>query len=264
MRTFAGLVIVALAVGAVLRRVDVRLALLLAALAIGVLVRDVAAIGRAFLQTFSNEQFVIPICSAMGFAYVLRQTGCDQHLVSLLVQPIRAVRGLLVPGTVLIGFLVNTPLVSQTSTAVTVGPVLIPLLRSAGVPATTIGAALLLGASLGGELLNPGAPELQTVSTALTIEPQEIVARLRPYLLLHLVVVTLVFWLLSLRFCSVPATQALSASDGTPPRRKTRNRRNQTRRWRFGLVMLRPFGSTGSRRLSRSSRCCCSICPVRR
>jgi len=208
MLAFAGLVIVALAVWAILRRVDVRLALMLAALAMGILARNVDAIFQTFLQTFSQEQFVVPICSAMGFAFVLRQTGCDQHLVQLLVQPVRVVRGLLLPGTVLVGFLVNIPIISQTSTVVTVGPVLIPLLRSAGVPATTIGAALLLGASLGGELFNPGAPELQTARTVLGIDPGEVIARLRPYLLLHLAIATLVFWLLSRRL------QVLAAANG--------------------------------------------------
>ncbi len=196
MLAFAGLVIVAMAVWAILRRVDVRLALMVAALAMGALAGQLPAVLQTFFQTFCREQFVVPICSAMGFAYVLRQTGCDQHLVQLLVRPIRGVRGLLVPGTVLIGFLVNTPIISQTSTAVTVGSVLIPLLRSAGVPSVTIGSALLLGASVGGELFNPGAPELQTVSKALDRDPRDCIARLRPYLLLHLAVTTLTFWLL--------------------------------------------------------------------
>jgi DcuC family C4-dicarboxylate transporter len=177
--------------------VDVRLALMLAALAMGALAGQLPAIVQTFFQTFSREQFVVPICSAMGFAYVLRQTGCDEHLVQLLVRPIRRIRGLLVPGAVLVGFLVNIPIISQTSTAVTVGPVLIPLLRSASVPASTIGAALLLGSSMGGELFNPGAPELQTVSKALEVKAQDCVARLRPYVLLHLLVATLTFWLLS-------------------------------------------------------------------
>ena len=36
-------------------------------------------------------------------------------------------------------------------------------MRAAGYSMATIGACLLLGASVGGELLNPGAPELLTV-----------------------------------------------------------------------------------------------------
>jgi DcuC family C4-dicarboxylate transporter len=83
------------------------------------------------------------------------------------------VRFLLVPGTVVVGFLVNMPIVSQTSTAVTIGSVVIPILRAANLSPVTIGSALLLGCSIGGELLNPGAPELQTTVN----ETQKVVTR---------------------------------------------------------------------------------------
>ena len=68
-----------------------------------------AVIVRTFLATLAREQFVVPICTAMGFAHVLRRTGCDQHLVHLLVKPLEYVRFLVLPGAVLIGFLVNIP-----------------------------------------------------------------------------------------------------------------------------------------------------------
>src|SRR5207302_7972944 len=122
----------------------------------------------------------------------------DQHLVQLLVQPLRRVRPLLIPGTVLVGFLVNLPVVSQTSTAVAIGPVLVPLLLAARISPTTTGAALLLGSSLGGELLNPGAPELTTVSTALKIQATDCVGLILPLLLLQLGLATALFWAISL------------------------------------------------------------------
>src|SRR5688500_13870228 len=124
--TVAALLVIAAAVVAVARQVDVRLVLALAALALGLLAGKPWEVVRTFLATFSSEQFVVPICSAMGFAYVLRHTGCDQHLVRLLVGPVRRVRPVLVPGAVLVGFAVNIPIISQTSTAVAVGPVLLP------------------------------------------------------------------------------------------------------------------------------------------
>src|SRR5947209_1469730 len=159
MTLLLGLAIIAAAVYAIVRRAEVRLVLLLAALALGAAAGDVPAIVRTFLTTLANEQFVVPICTAMGFAYVLRHTGCDQHLVHLLVRPLQRVRLLVVPGAVLVGFLVNIPVISQTSTAVAIGAVLVPLLRSARVSPATTGAAILLGSSVGGELLNPGAAE---------------------------------------------------------------------------------------------------------
>src|SRR5205823_3886719 len=99
--------------------------------------------------------------------------GCERHLVLLLVRPLRRVRWLLVPGVVVVGFLVNVPVISQTSTAVCIGPVIVPLMRAAGYSMPTIGACLLLGASVGGELLNPGAPELLTVAKETGVSPIE-------------------------------------------------------------------------------------------
>ena len=195
----------AAAVVLVVRGWDVRLVLLGAAVLIaGASALDagdpgpLAAVAREFLATFSNEKFVVPICSAMGFAYVLRHTGCERHLVLLLVEPLRHVRGLLVPGVVVVGFLVNVPVISQTSTAVCIGPVVVPLMRAAGYSMATIGACLLLGASVGGELLNPGAPELLTVA-ARTGVPTTVQANryLPPLVFVQLAVSAGVIWLMS-------------------------------------------------------------------
>lgn len=186
--------VVAAAVFAVLKGVDVRLALFAAALALGGLSGDVSPVIREFLATFSNEKFVVPICSAMGFAYVLKHTGCDAHLVRLLVGPVKAVRPLMIPGVVLVGFLVNIPIISQTSTAVCLGTVVVPVMRAAGFSPITIGASLLLGASVGGELLNPGAPELLTVAVKTGQSPQAMWEPILWLLVPMLVVSTLVFW----------------------------------------------------------------------
>src|SRR6516164_3047824 len=97
-----GVVIIAAAVWAITRRVDVRLALLVAAFALGAIAQDVPSIVRQFFLTLTNEQFVVPICCAMGFAYVMRLSGCDQHLVQLLVKPLRRFRVLLIPGAVVV------------------------------------------------------------------------------------------------------------------------------------------------------------------
>jgi DcuC family C4-dicarboxylate transporter len=213
-----GLVVIAAAVYAILKRVDVRLALLLAAVALGAVGGDLPSVVRQFFLTLTNEQFVVPICCAMGFAYVMRQSECDQHLVHLLVKPLRRVRGLLIPGAVLVGFLVNIPVVSQTSTVVTIGAVLVPLLRAARISPLTIGASLLLGSSIGGELLNPGAPEFRTICQALStkdniVPSTECVVHVFPLLIPQLVVATTLFWLTSLK----SETQFLREGEaGTP------------------------------------------------
>ncbi|HEX4612944.1 MAG TPA: hypothetical protein VH092_32440, partial [Urbifossiella sp.] len=202
---FAAVLAVAGAIALVVRGWDVRLVLLAAGLATAA-TTDAAAgkvaalpeVVRQFLMTFSNEKFVVPICSAMGFAYVLRHTGCERHLVLLLVAPLRSVRVLLVPGVVLVGFLVNIPVISQTSTAVCIGPVVVPLMRAAGYSFATIGACLLLGASVGGELLNPGAPELLTVASYTKVPtPTQVSEYLPRPVLVQLVVSLVVIWVMS-------------------------------------------------------------------
>jgi DcuC family C4-dicarboxylate transporter len=197
--TLAAFAVVVLVVVAIMRGAEVKLTLLLAALALGCLAGRPAVIVRTFLRFFTDEKFLLPIGCCMGFAFVLRETGCDRHLVHLLLRPLRRVRTLLVPGIVLIGVLVNVPIISQSSTAVAVGSVLVPVLAAAGLSPTTVGAALALGASMGGELLNPGAPELRTVSERLGVPSIACVEHVWPLLLVHVGVTVPLFWLLSAR-----------------------------------------------------------------
>jgi DcuC family C4-dicarboxylate transporter len=212
MTALAGCLVIALAVVAIVRRVEVRLVLILAGLALGAISGDLRPIVRAFLHGLTDEKFLLPLGTCMGFAYVLRHTGCDQHLIHLLLRPLHYVRFLLVPGLVLVAAVVNVPIISQSSTAVAVGTVMVPVLRAARVARTTIAAALALGASIGGELLNPGAPELRTISGATEATSAECVARVWPLLLVHLAVTVPVFWWLSARAEGKAATD-----QGEPP-----------------------------------------------
>jgi DcuC family C4-dicarboxylate transporter len=226
-----GCLVIVLAIYAVYRQLEVRLVLLLAGLTLGALAQAMDAVVRKFLETFSDEKFVVPICTALGFAYVMRHTGCDQHLVRLLVNPLKKVRFLLIPGTVLVGFLVNMPIVSQTSTAVTIGPVVIPILLAARISPPTVGAAVLLGSSIGGELFNPGAPELRTTITESknaadklhlaqkSYDSERCVRRILPLNLLGLGVATAVFWVLALRrerHVQATTTQPAAAEEVQP------------------------------------------------
>ena len=227
MTSLAGLLVIALTVIAILRRAEVRLTLLLAALVLGLLAGDLPRIVRAFLAGFTDEKFLLPIGTCMGFAYVLRHTGCDRHLVLLLLEPLRRVRFLLVPGVVVVAMLVNVPIISQSSTTVAVGAVLVPVLVAARLSPTTISAALALGASIGGELLNPGAPELRTITSATGSTGAACVDRVWPLLLIHLGTTLPLFWLLCIRAerraavpdpgqPGVPAGEALASSTINP------------------------------------------------
>ena len=209
------LLVIVLAVVAILYRFEVRLTLLTAALALGLIARKPHVIVQTFLEFFTREQFLLPIGCCMGFAYVLRHTGCDQHLVHLLLKPLQRVRSLLIPGVVFVGAVVNVPIISQAGAIVAVGSVLAPVMQAANLSPITVGASLALGASIGGELLNPGAPELRTVSGACGTTAVECIHRVWPLLLVHLAVTVPLFWLLCLRAerSRPPATEGTQLPD---------------------------------------------------
>ena len=106
---------------------DVRLLLFLGAVPLFLAAGRPALFISKLAEEMANPETIVPICSAMGFAYVLRLTECDQHLVLLLVRPLRRMRALLIPGGIAAGYLINTTIVSQAATAAVLGPVLIPL-----------------------------------------------------------------------------------------------------------------------------------------
>ncbi|HQR05835.1 MAG TPA: C4-dicarboxylate transporter DcuC [Gemmatales bacterium] len=189
----AGLVILVLTLIALFKGYEVRLILFLAALTLAGLTLQFDKIIVTFFQGLADATSIVPICGAMGFAFVLKAFECDKHLVEALSRPLLYAKWLVVPGTILIGFLVNITIISQTSTSLAVGTVLIPLLRSLGLKGAIIGAALLLGASIGGELLNPGAPELGSIATRLEIKSITLPAYIRDVIFFHLAVAMLVF-----------------------------------------------------------------------
>src|SRR5947208_8264849 len=99
------------------RRLEVRLVLIAGAIPLFAMASGLNAMCIRIVTEMANPGTVVPICSALGFAYVLRITECDQHLVRLLLRPLQRLRGLLIPGGIAAGYLVNTTIVSQTGTA---------------------------------------------------------------------------------------------------------------------------------------------------
>jgi C4-dicarboxylate transporter, DcuC family len=181
----------------VARGLDVRMLLFLAALPLFAAARALPAMVMTIATELVNARTVVPICSAMGFAFVLRATECDLHLVRLLVRPLRRARWLLVPGGIMAGYLVNTTIVSQAGTAAVLGPILVPLLKAGGLGSVSAGAILLLGASMGGELFNPGAVEMTKLAELTGVRSNEVVWRSAPLNLLACAGALAAFWALS-------------------------------------------------------------------
>lgn len=160
LETLAPLAIILIAIILMFKRVDVRLNLGLSAAALFLIAGKLPQLFVFITQQMTNEKTVVPICTAMGFAYVLRITECDRHLTHLLLTPLRYGRWLLIPGGIITAYIVNMAIISQSSTAAIVGTVLLPLLQAGGSKTVIAGSLLLLGSSMGGELFNPGAVEL--------------------------------------------------------------------------------------------------------
>ena len=190
------LVVVAIVAVALIRGVEVRLVLSLAGLALFVWAGRSTDFLGVLVRELANPRTVVPIGAALGFARVLAVTGCDKHLVHLMISPIRKARGLMVPGGIAVGYLVNTAIVSQTGAAAAVGPILFPLLVAAGFSSETSGAILLLGSSMGGELFNEGAVEIATLASLTNLSPRTVVARVAPLNLIACSVALAVAWAL--------------------------------------------------------------------
>src|SRR5688572_1800521 len=123
----AAALVIAGAILLMVRRVDVRLVLLGAGLAMGLLAAQPLAIADTFTAAMVTAM-VAPICASMGFAALMNATGCDRHLVHALLAPVRRLPWLVVPGGILAAYLVNMAVPSQASTAAALGPILVPLL----------------------------------------------------------------------------------------------------------------------------------------
>lgn len=169
----------AAAVAAVWRGVEVRVALLVAGAALAVISGTPMLAADAFARALVAP-IVAPICASLGFAAVLAATGCDQALARLLLGPAGRWPWLCVPVTALAGYVVNVAVSSQTGAAAVLGPLALPLLRTARVRPTHAGAALLFGASFGGDLLSPGAQDVIAVAGATAAQAHALQGHLLP------------------------------------------------------------------------------------
>jgi len=172
MNLFAALVTI-LTFGAILRRVEVRLALLVAGFVLAVASWNLMAWSDAFIKSMTTAGLISVILPAMGFAAVMELTGCDRHLVRLVTDPFIRVRPLLVPGAVLATFLINIAIPSAAGCAAAVGIVLIPAMMAAGVHPAMAAAALLAGTW--GSVFNPGLMHIPVIAKIANVPVMDVI-----------------------------------------------------------------------------------------
>lgn len=82
---------------ALVKRYEARLVLFVAGLFMALISLRPMMAFQQFDKSMTNPNLIIAICSAMGFAAVIKLTGCDVHLVSLLTKPLKKVGVFLLP-----------------------------------------------------------------------------------------------------------------------------------------------------------------------
>ena len=108
----------------------------------------------AFVKQFVNGGLVPTYTTVMGFGYVMSYTKCADHLVNALVRPLAKVPTLVIPGAVVITWVLNIVLPSAVGIAAAVGVLLIPALIALKVRPVMAAAAVFLGTW--GSVVSPG------------------------------------------------------------------------------------------------------------
>ena len=151
---WVGAFIVLLTFAAIVKKYETRMVLFLSGLAMSLMSGKPMDAVDAFSKAMINEGLVTVICTVMGFAFVMKLTKCDSHLVHLLAGLLGRFRVILIPGTIIVTFLINIALPSAAGCGAAVGAIMIPALIGAGVQPVMAACAVLAGTW--GSVFNPG------------------------------------------------------------------------------------------------------------
>lgn len=156
-----GLAIVVVTFYLIYKNYEARLVLALSGLVMGFIGQvvvgtngGVSAAVDAFVKQLVNGGLVPTIVTVMGFGYVMTFTKCSDHLVNLLVKPLARVPVIVIPGAVIITWLLNIVLPSAAGIAAAVGVLLIPALIALKVRPVMAAAAVFIGTW--GSVVSPG------------------------------------------------------------------------------------------------------------
>lgn len=148
-----GCILVLITLFLLIKRYEARMVLVVA----GIVMCACAGNPMAALNSFAKgmgSSMISSACSSMGFALVMRFTGCDKHLINFLAKGLTKVHFLIIPGVVLATFAVNMALPSAAGTAAAAGAIFIPIMMGAGIHPAMAAAAVKCGTY--GSMLNPG------------------------------------------------------------------------------------------------------------
>lgn len=182
-----GGLIVLLTFVAIIKKYETRMVLFLSGLLMAILSGKPLEAITAFQAAMVNGGLVPVICTVMGFAFVMRLTKCDSHLVHLLAGPLTKFRAILIPGAVLVTWTINIALPSAAGCAAAVGAILIPALMAAGVHPAMAASAVLAGTW--GSVISPGNSHNPFVAKLANVDVMTVIATLSSTALITVVVV---------------------------------------------------------------------------
>ena len=137
-----------------LKRHESRMVLIAAGILMCIIAGKPMAALDAFAKSMTNAGLITSVCSCMGFAWCMKYTGCDKHLVVAIGKVLKKMRFLLIPGATLATFVLNIAIPSAAGCSAAVGVIFIPILMAAGVHPAMAAAAVKSGTY--GSMLNPG------------------------------------------------------------------------------------------------------------
>lgn len=152
----------------------------------------------AFTHAMVQPALIKAICASMGFAFVMKVTKCDKHLVKLLTAPLKNVGFFLIPLAFMVTFFIAIAIPSAAGCSAAVGATLIPLLMASGIKPAMAAATVLCG-TIGG-ILSPGVSHTALISEISGKNIQEIILVQTPNALTAGVIVMISLMIMALIF----------------------------------------------------------------
>lgn len=171
---FIGIAIVLVTIYFLVKQYESRMVLFIAGLIMAAFAGNPLAAFDAFAKNMTTAGLIEAICSVMGFAYVMKVTGCDKHLINLVAKGLIKVKPILIPGATLATFAINIALPSAAGCAAAVGAIFIPILIAAGVHPAIAGAAVWAGTF--GSMLNPGLSHNPFIAKLANVPVMKVIA----------------------------------------------------------------------------------------
>lgn len=129
-----GIIIILVTIYLLIKQYETRMILFVAGLLMCTIAGKPMQAFAAFADRMTTAALIQAICSVMGFAFVMKITECDKHLIHLTSGWLMKVRPLLIIGAVAVTFCINIAMPTAAGVGAAVGPILIPLLMAAGIP----------------------------------------------------------------------------------------------------------------------------------